>query len=45
LKKKFFDPSYVPVRFFAAARGRARAIEKFFLPVLYVLHQNETAAG
>jgi hypothetical protein len=33
LKKIFFDPSYVPVRFFAASRGRAHAIEKI------VLHQ------
>jgi hypothetical protein len=25
-----FDPSYIPMRFFAAAPGRAREIEKFF---------------
>jgi hypothetical protein len=28
--KTFFDPSYVLVRFCAAARGRAHAIEIFF---------------
>jgi hypothetical protein len=31
--------------FFKAAPGRARAIEKFFLPVSHFLHQNETTAG
>jgi hypothetical protein len=44
LKKKL-DPSYVPVRFFAAAQGRPHAIEKIFLPVSHVLHQKETTAG
>jgi hypothetical protein len=39
------DPSFVPVRFFAATPGRAHAIENFFLPVWHVLHQNETTAG
>jgi hypothetical protein len=29
-EKKFFYPSYVPMRFFEAAPGRARAIKKFF---------------
>jgi hypothetical protein len=29
-EKKCLDPSHLPVRFFAAARGRARAIEIFF---------------
>jgi hypothetical protein len=29
LKTKFFDPSYVPMRFMEAAPGHARAIEKF----------------
>jgi hypothetical protein len=43
-EKKFFDPSYVPMHFFEAAPGRARAI-KFFLPVSQFLHQNETTAG
>jgi hypothetical protein len=43
--KTFFDPSYVLVRFCAAARGRAHAIEIFFFPVLHVIHQNETTAG
>jgi hypothetical protein len=42
LKKIFFDPSYVPMRFF---RQGERAIEKFFLLVLHFLHQNETTAG
>jgi hypothetical protein len=28
--KKNFDPSYVPMRFFEAAPGRARAIKKKF---------------
>jgi hypothetical protein len=28
--KIFFDPSYVPMRFFETGPGRARAIEKFF---------------
>jgi hypothetical protein len=28
LKKIFFYPSYVPMRFFEAAPGRARAIKK-----------------
>jgi hypothetical protein len=41
-EKNFFDPSYVPMRFFAATPGRA--IENFF-PVSQVLHQNETTAG
>jgi hypothetical protein len=31
LKKKFFDPSYVRMRFFEAAPGRLRAIKTFFL--------------
>jgi hypothetical protein len=26
----FFDPSYVPMRFFEAAPGRVRAIKQFF---------------
>jgi hypothetical protein len=30
LKKNFFDPSCVPMRFFEAAPGRARAIKKKF---------------
>jgi hypothetical protein len=29
LEKFFFDPSYVPMRFFEAVPGRARAIKKF----------------
>jgi hypothetical protein len=29
-EQHFLDPSYVPVQFFAAAPGRAHAIEKFF---------------
>jgi hypothetical protein len=29
-KKIFFDPSYVPMRLFEAAPGRARAIQQFF---------------
>jgi hypothetical protein len=29
-KKIFFDPSYMPMRFFEAAPGRARAIQKIF---------------
>jgi hypothetical protein len=29
-EKNFFDPFYVPMRFFEAAPGWARAIEKFF---------------
>jgi hypothetical protein len=29
-EKNFFDPSYVPMRFFEAAQGRARAIKKHF---------------
>jgi hypothetical protein len=28
--KNFFDPSSVPMRFFEAAPGRARAIKKIF---------------
>jgi hypothetical protein len=44
-EKKFFDPSYVLMRFFEAAPGRAHGIEKFFLPVSHFLHQNETTAG
>jgi hypothetical protein len=32
-EKMLFDPSYVPIRFFEAAPGRTRAIEKNFLPV------------
>jgi hypothetical protein len=28
--KIFFDPSFVPMGFFGAAPGRARAIKKFF---------------
>jgi hypothetical protein len=43
--KIFFDPSYVPVRIFATVRGRAHEIEKFFMPVSHVLHQNDTTAG
>jgi hypothetical protein len=39
------DPSYVPMRFFEAALGRARAIKQIFLPVSHFLHQNETTAG
>jgi hypothetical protein len=31
LKKICLDPSYVPVRFFAAARGRACAIDKKYV--------------
>jgi hypothetical protein len=30
LKKNLFDPTYVPMRFFEAMPGRARAIEKNF---------------
>jgi hypothetical protein len=45
LNKKFLNHSYVPVLFFAAAPGRAQAIEKCLLPVSHVLHQNETTAG
>jgi hypothetical protein len=30
-EKIFFDPSYVSMRFFEAAPGRARAIKKIFL--------------
>jgi hypothetical protein len=45
LKKKFFDPSYVPMPFFEAAPGPARAIKKIFLLVSHFLHQNETTAG
>jgi hypothetical protein len=30
LKKNFFDPSYVPIRFFEAAPGPARAIKQIF---------------
>jgi hypothetical protein len=30
MKKKFLDPSYVPMRFFEAAPGRARATKKIF---------------
>jgi hypothetical protein len=44
LKKKFFDPSYVPMRFFEATPGRARVIKKIFLLVSHFLHQNETTA-
>jgi hypothetical protein len=44
-EKIFFDPSYVAMRFFKAAPGRARAIKKFFLPVSHFLHQNETTSG
>jgi hypothetical protein len=29
-EKIFFNPSYVPMRFFEAAPGRARAINKIF---------------
>jgi hypothetical protein len=29
-EKILFDPAYVPMRFFEAAPGRARAIKKFF---------------
>jgi hypothetical protein len=35
----------MPMRFFEAAPGRARAIKQKFLPVSYFLHQNETTAG
>jgi hypothetical protein len=45
LKNFFFAPSYVPMRFFEAASGQARAIGKIFFPVLHFLHQNETTAG
>jgi hypothetical protein len=44
-KQKFFDPSYVPMRFFEATPGCARMIKKFFLLVSHFLHQNETTAG
>jgi hypothetical protein len=45
-KKFFFYPSYVPMRFFCGrARARTRDRKNFFLPVLHVLHQNETTAG
>jgi hypothetical protein len=30
-EKNLFYPSYVPMRFFEAAPGRARAIENFFV--------------
>jgi hypothetical protein len=29
-EKIFFDPSYVPMRFFAATPGRERAVEQIF---------------
>jgi hypothetical protein len=29
-EKFFLDPSYVPMRYFEAEPGRARAIKKFF---------------
>jgi hypothetical protein len=46
VEKKFFGPSYVPVRFLAASRGRAHVIaKKIFCRFLHVLHQNETTAG
>jgi hypothetical protein len=44
-EKKILDPSYVPMRFFEAAPGLARAIKNFFLTVFHFLHQNETTAG
>jgi hypothetical protein len=44
-EKKILDPSYVPMRFFKAAPGRAGAITKFFSPVSHFLRQNETTAG
>jgi hypothetical protein len=44
-EKKIFDPSYVLMRFFEAAPGRACAIKKNFLQVSHFLHQNETTAG
>jgi hypothetical protein len=43
-EKKMFDPSYVPMRFFEAAPGQARAIKTIFLPVSHILHQIETTA-
>jgi hypothetical protein len=45
LKKNFFDPSYVLMRFFEAAAGPAREIKQIFLPVSHFLHQHETTAG
>jgi hypothetical protein len=39
-EKICFDPSYVPMRLFEAAPGRALAIKNFFLPVSHFLHQN-----
>jgi hypothetical protein len=39
-EKKFIDPSYVPMRFFEAAPGRARAIKQICLPVYHFLDQN-----
>jgi hypothetical protein len=44
-EKKFFDPPYVPMRFFEAAPGRACVIKKIFWLVSHFLHQNETTAG
>jgi hypothetical protein len=45
-EKIFFDPSYLPGRFFC---GRARVLPRernfVFLQVSNVLHQNETTAG
>jgi hypothetical protein len=43
--KKFFDPSYVPMRFFEAAPGCVCVIETFFFAGFAFLHQNETTEG
>jgi hypothetical protein len=45
VKNICFDPTYVPMRFFEAVPGRARAIKKILLPVSHILHQTETTAG
>jgi hypothetical protein len=41
-EKKIFGPLLCADELF---RGRARAIEKFLLPVSHFLHQKETTAG
>jgi hypothetical protein len=45
LKKKFFDPSYVLMRFLTPRQGERARSKKFFLPISHFLHQNETTAG
>jgi hypothetical protein len=39
-EKKIFDPSFVPMRFYATVPGRARAIKNFFFTVSLFVHQN-----